>query len=295
MKKILYFLLFATIANVSVIGISSCKQNPSEQGKLTTELKPTDDKTVYGLACDGCTDSVVYLLPSDGSDPIKYDVIDAYRNHRIMGKLKIGDWIGVVLNEEDSTVADMVIDLDQLKGTWCYVVMPQLRDYEKLSKKQQARITRDMDDSIKADYLIPREYGFTLKRRYQAQPVGFVRQASALEDESPVVYPTLPYYMGWHILNGKLLLSRTADNKMPMLVNAEAEKNGKKETEMPPLELVNDTAQIIFMNEDSLVLQFNDHLQSYYRLSDASEANKLAREKAAKLTEDAKNQLQEKK
>ena len=84
------------------------------------------DSMVYGLACEGCNDSVVVLLPMDGSDPVSYDIIEARLNQKVLGQMRVGDWIGLMRNAEDSTVADLVIDLDELKGTWCYVVMPKL-------------------------------------------------------------------------------------------------------------------------------------------------------------------------
>ena len=107
-----------TMAIIACSGNSDNGTNGAKLGASTDELKLSGDKTVYGLACDGCTDSVVLLLPNDGSDPIRFNVIEATRRGKIMGQLKVGDWIGVVTNKEDSTVADMVIDLDQLKGIW---------------------------------------------------------------------------------------------------------------------------------------------------------------------------------
>lgn len=51
------------------------------------------DRTVYGLACDGCNDSTLVLLPSDGSDPIRYSVIEATKQGRILGKPSSrGNW-----------------------------------------------------------------------------------------------------------------------------------------------------------------------------------------------------------
>ena len=157
-----------------------------KEGKTNSDLMLAGDKTVKGLACEGCTDSVIWLYPGDGKDPVKYEIIDAWRHRKVIGRIKVGDWIGLVVNEEDSTVADFVINLDQLKGSWCYIVMPKLRAYDQLSKKQQARMERDMPDSIKERYLVPREYGFTLKRQFVAQTIGMVRGGSSLYD-SPVV------------------------------------------------------------------------------------------------------------
>ena len=45
----------------------------------------TGDSAIYGLACDGCTDSVIVLLPHDGSDPVTYDILKAMRNKRVIG------------------------------------------------------------------------------------------------------------------------------------------------------------------------------------------------------------------
>jgi hypothetical protein len=102
----------------------------------------------------------------------------------------------------------MVVDLDKLKATWTYQVMPHLRDLSHLSRRQQARILANMPDSIVENYMVPREYGFTLKRMGEARSVGFVMQNSSVEDDSPVEYPEVPQYTEWHAYNGKLLLVR---------------------------------------------------------------------------------------
>ncbi len=271
-------ILVATLL-IAACGGKKDDGQPTE-GHATKDLMLKEDKTIYGLACEGCNDSVVWLLPSKG-DPVKYDIIDAARNHKVIGKLRVGDWIGIVRNPEDSTVADFVIDLDQLKGSWCYIVMPKLRDWEKLSKRQQARIERDMPDSLKEQYLIPREYGFTLKRQFQASSIGYVPTATSLEDESPVVYPKMAYYFEWHILNGQLILSRYASD--PPL---EARLN-KKDQNIKMPDVITDTINVDFLSDDSLVLSSDGITRSYYRISKASEANKLAREKAEKLAKEA--------
>ena len=118
--------------------------------QLESELKITGDKTIYGLACEGCNDSTILLLPNDGSDPVKYDIIDATRNHKVRGKIKTGDWICLLTNKHDKHVADFVMDLDQLRGIWCYIVMPKMRDYANMSKRLQARMMENMSDSKKA-------------------------------------------------------------------------------------------------------------------------------------------------
>jgi len=280
MRKAIYFIILVAGLFMAACGGKKEESQPA-QGHATKDLMLKDDKTIYGLACDGCNDSVVWLLPSNG-DPVKYDVIDATRNHKVIGKIRVGDWIGIVRNPEDSTVADVVIDLDQLKGSWCYIVMPKLRDWENLSKRQQSRIERDMPDSVKEQYLIPREYGFTMKRQFQASSIGYVPDASSLEDESPVVYPKMAYYFAWHILNGKLILNRYAsDPPLEARINGKVDKNVK----MP--EVCIDTINIDFLSDDSLVLSSDGVSRSYYRISKASEANKLARDKARARAKDA--------
>ena len=268
--KIKTFILFA----FTTIILASCmKPKAIREGKKNSDLELKGDKTIYGLACEGCTDSVLVLLPGDGSDPITYDIIDAHQNHKIFGKPSTGDWVGIVINEKDSTVADLVINLDELKGTWCYQVMPKMRDYAHMSKKLQARMMKDMPDSIKQTYLIPREYGFTLSRHFQAQTVGYISNSNSLNNDSPVVYPTLPIFMEWHIWNGKLVLT---EGKLT--------RNGEQ-TEYKAWK--NDTADLIFLRQDSLVLKFRTHTQIYYRRANALDANKKARAIAEKQSKQA--------
>lgn len=272
------------IVSIMVVVFSSCgdttkEETPSKEGKMNDELKLEGDKTIYGLACEGCSDSTIVLLPNDGSDPVSYDIIDATQKRKVLGKPKVGDWIGIVLNPEDSTVADMVINLDELKGTWCYVVMPKMRDYDKLSPKLQKRLMRDMPDSVKKTYLIPREYGFSLKRQWTAQSVGYVKENTL--EESPVVYPKLGYFTAWHIWNGKLVMtSGTPDLS-------------SKSKEITIMNIRQDTCDIDYLDDDSLVLSSDGESRSYYRNSDVKNINKKAKEIIArrkqKSLEDIKN------
>ena len=64
--KIKTFIL-ACVAAVALTACGDKNELKVEKGHLNDELKLTGDKTVYGLACEGCTDSVVVLLPNDGS------------------------------------------------------------------------------------------------------------------------------------------------------------------------------------------------------------------------------------
>ena len=250
--------------------------------QLESELKITGDKTIYGLACEGCNDSTILLLPNDGSDPVKYDIIDATRNHKIRGKIKTGDWICLITNKNDKRVADFVMDLDQLRGIWCYIVMPKMRDYNKMSKRLQARMMENMSDSLKETFLIPREYGFWLKRQWQAQSVGYVKESSTLAEESPVVYPQLGYYVAWGIWNGKIIIARGtpkfSDTGQVSVTN-----------------MVNDTCDVDYLDADSLVLSSDGQSRSYYRKSDINDVNKRANAIAAMRSKQALQQATESK
>ena len=103
-----------------------------DNSKLAISLsKPAKgDRAIYGLACLGCSDTALVLLPNGGGDPVRYNILDATRNHQVFGDIEVGDWVCVMPCEEkdEKNRADMVIDLDQLKATWTYPVMPKLRD-----------------------------------------------------------------------------------------------------------------------------------------------------------------------
>lgn len=259
---------------------NATKDNTNIQ--LESELKITGDKTIYGLTCEGCNDSTILLLPNDGSDPVKYDIIDATRNHKIRGKIKTGDWICLITNKNDKRVADFVMDLDQLRGIWCYIVMPKMRDYNKMSKRLQARMMENMSDSLKETFLIPREYGFWLKRQWQAQSVGYVKESSTLAEESPVVYPQLGYYVAWGIWNGKIIIARGtpkfSDTGQVSVTN-----------------MVNDTCDVDYLDADSLVLSSDGQSRSYYRKSDINDVNKRANAIAAMRSKQALQQATESK
>ena len=250
---------------------------PTSEGKLNREQLLQGDSTIYGLACEGCNDSVVILLPGDGSDPVTYNIIDAHRHNRVMGRLKVGDWIGLMRNPTDSTVADFVLNLDELKGTWCYVVMPKWRDATNMTPQAQAILEESMPDSVKKEFFVPREYGFSLKRQWTAQSVGYVRK-SPLEDQSPVVYPRLLYFTEWHILNCRLVMTSREYQK----------KDDSEEMELAGYR--NDTCDVVFLSGDSLVLASDGESRGYYRRTNVADINKEARQKAA---EQQKRALQE--
>jgi len=271
--KLKLTLLIAFIATISFVSCSN-KSDIRMPKTSTDNIKLKGDHTVYGLACEGCTDSVVVLLPVDGKDPVQYNCLNAHRKGKILGKLKIGDWIAVVPSPDNKKVADIVIDLDDLKGIWCYIVMPKLKDYENMSMKLQNRLMKELPDSIKETYMIPREYGFWMKRQWICQSVGYVASQNSLEDESPVVYPPLGYFTGWRIWNGKLIISSGTPNIL-------------KDNTIEISNVRYDTCNIDYLKDDSLVLSSDGVSRSYYRKNSVEELNKKAKAMAAKLSQKA--------
>lgn len=273
------------IIGLATLCLASCHRTPKPGKKMIANMpismsKPAKgDHAIYGLACMGCTDTAVVMLPNGGGDPIRYNILDAHRKHQVFGNIEIGDWICVIpcTDKDDKNGADLVIDLDKLKATWTYQVMPHLRDVTHLSKRQQARILANMPDSIVETYMVPREYGFTLKRMGEARSVGYVMQNSSVEDDSPVEYPTVPQYTEWHAYNGKLLL-----------VKGRYEINGVVFNEKTTI----DTLSFVYFNNDSLALRDSrGNIIGYHRKANEHSANAAARAAAAKAANKIKQEL----
>ncbi len=262
--KTLFVFLLAAVA------FTACRHDKKDAAKVRQTVscgQPLKgDSTIYGLACEGCSDTAVVLLPGDGSDPVYYNTVKANRQHRVLGRIKTGDWIAVVLNKTDRHVADIVINLDQLKGIWCYIVMPQLRDHDSMTVQEQDRVVRAMPDSLKDLYFVPREYGFWLKRQWEATSVGYVQESSLLAEESPVVYPPLGWFISWHIWNGKFVMT-----------SGKPKYEGKDNRVVGYQSIAYDTCTIDYLDDDSLVLSDRDGSRSYYRKNDINDINKRAK------------------
>ena len=110
--------LFISVFTATIItAITACGGN---SGKAKSNEIPTDsmaysivkkakgDSTLYGLACDGCTDSVVVFLPYEGGDPVTYEIIDALRMGKVFGRPKIGDRLALMINPADKEEAIVV-------------------------------------------------------------------------------------------------------------------------------------------------------------------------------------------
>lgn len=270
------------------IFVFSCNKRKDENKELIKSFDVSDmivgDSMIYGLTCDGSSDSNIVVYPFDGSDPITYSCIDAFQRHRIIGNPQIGDWVGLVLDKEDKNTATMVVNLDQLKGTWTYPVMPTLKDFEHLSKRMQKRMQREalenMPDSIKETYFVPREYGFTLKRSHVAQAVGRVYSGNTLEDDSPVKYPEVKLYQQWFSWNGKLILASTNKSRMAM-----------NEQKLEKSDITFDTLSFVSMNNDSLILEHNGIRYGFHRKNSTIEANAEATQKAQEANKKAEANL----
>ena len=281
------YLFFATFA--AILTMISCgqKEDSSDSVSISSVDVSKDivgDSMIYGLACEGTSDSNIVVYPFSGGDPIKYSCIDAHKNHRIIGHPEIGDWVGLVLDKEDTTVATMVVNLDQLKGTWTYTVMPTFKDFKHLSKRMQkkmeSRLMEQMPDSEKALYMVPREYGFSLKRSHNAEPVGRVRQSASVDEDSPVEYPAVKQYAQWFSWNGKLILVSQMRH-----IKTEDNKDAK-----PPKPTF-DTLEYVMLTNDTLVLMHNGVIQGYHRKSNALTANEHANKKAAEADKKAAENL----
>lgn len=277
MRKTILCAIICATAFIMGCGNKGERQTNNKQAKVQ---RLDGDSTIYGLACEGCSDSVVVLLPEDGSDPVTYNIINAKRKGNVLGKLQIGDRIGVVTNKNNRHVADIVVDIDRLEGIWCYIVMPKLRDHQNMSKKLQARMMENMSDSLKETFLIPREYGFYLKREWEAQSVGYVAEVNSLADESPVVYPELGYFTNWHLWNGKFIMVSGTP------------KIGK-DGQYNVTNLKHDTCSIDYLDADSLVLSDADGSRSYYRKNDINDVNKKANAIAALRSKQALEQAKQ--
>ena len=262
MRKNTFFFaaVMLTALTIGCDGNKADEQN-SANDSVTTVLP--GDSTIYGLACDGCNDTILVLLRDVTQDPDTFEILEASRNQLVFGHPRIGDQMAIVLEHADTTgnhvkpVARMVVDIDKILGSWCYMVTPKLRKRADIDKTMEQELLKKLPDSTLQRLLQPREYGFVLKNEHQAQPVGMIRTGNTTHDRSPVEYPTLKRYREWYLYNGHLILNETRRDSL-----------GEQQL------LNSDTADFVLLRLDSLVLRFRDGERSYYRKSDEKEAEK---------------------
>lgn len=261
-------------ATFIVTSIVSCKPQAADTSNINDpfagDYRMAGDSTVYGLACKGSSDDAILLLPADGSDPVRYDIVSATRKNKVLGSVNTGDRIALVPNKKRANVADMVINLDELRGVWCYMVMPRMRQDGHEQEQARGRAKDSMADSLSLSLLVPLEYGFWLKSQGEAASVGYIRELNALADGNPVTYPSLDYFVKWQIWNGKFVMASGRP------------KYDKDNTVDGYTDIKYDTCSIDFLSHDSLALTDRNGTRGYHRKRDASEVNKKAQAVAAK-------------
>ena len=249
-----FFILFSLALLLAACGHSGNNyrddQTPGDSLNQEPVIRQLEgDSTLYGLACEGSNDSIIVILNSPDSDPYTIDIQEARINRRVFGRPEIGDQVAITMNAERKTTADIVINIDRLKGEWCYQVMPRLRRRSSAAADSAVQLPPDFPDSLRRKWFQPREYGFELRRDNTMRPIG-VQRNEAERQPGPVEYPTLKRYRQWHVYNGHLLLSETRRDTL-----------GHQQV------ISTDTADIVFLRRDTLLLRFANHEQGYYRRS----------------------------
>ena len=229
------------------------------QLKSYESSKDDPDIMIYGLACDGCTDSILVFLPDSGGDPVNYYIFDAMVERKVFGRPRVGDKMALLLGPEDSMVVVgkdtcrtvlLAINMEQVKGTWYYVEMPEIQlhvpvsNANDLGKEEKERMEQRRDSFVKSE-MVPREYVYTLKRDYTVKTAGGPPATSTLDRKRPVVYPPLKRYMEWHLHNGRIIFSYNARDSLDSL------------------RLMNDTADFVLLRRDTMTLRFNDRIQGF--------------------------------
>ncbi len=244
--------LYDILGGLAVLLLTACSLPSKKEFTVINNGAQNGDSTIYALVCEGSSDSILVFLPDpyDGSDPDTLDILDAMRHRQVFGHPAVGDRVAMMRDTADSKKATVVIVTQDLQGQWCYKVKPRWRRHISemvVDSVDSVRTTvRELPDSVRRQLFAEREYGFTLKADSVALPVG-MRMRNA-EEDSPVVYPPLKRYMQWYLHNGKLLL---VENSLDTLGRATP--------------LSTDTAELVMLTPDTLVLRMSDGLHGYYR------------------------------
>lgn len=251
-RKSFYFILFMLMLFVAC-GKTDEKPEEDSMDVVSQSYEAMGDSMLYGLACDGCTDTTLVLLPDSGGDPVTYSIVRARSEKKFFGRPQIGDKMAVMVNPDDSTELLVVINLDQVMGTWYYEQLPVLRRRAHIdsAEVQQMEFTEEEKahfDSLLSTLMIPREYAYTFKRDFTMRTEGGPPRTTSLDRDLPVVYPPMTRYMEWHIFNGKIILTYGG-----------MKIAGMKDS----LELTNDTAEFVLLRSDTMALRFRDHVQGF--------------------------------
>lgn len=234
-----------------------CSEHRETAAPITQVLAAdsTDPGTIYGLACDGCNDTLLIVLTSLEQDPDTFDVLDATRQQRVYGYPRIGDKVAVIPDTTGSKTADMVVVLTDLQATWCYEVLPSLR--KRVSIEQAIASTGQsptIADSIKRLLATPCEYSYRVKGDNTVTPRSGQPMTLAGDEESPIEYPAMKHYREWRLNRGKVLLTEMTYDSLGNRTPGAC-----------------DTAEIVLLQRDTLVLRINDTVQGFYRKQETSE------------------------
>ena len=163
-----FFVLFSLVLLFAACGHSSNNNGDDRTSGDSLNREPIarqleGDSTIYGLACEGSNDSIIVILTSVNSNPDTIDVLEARINRRVFGRPEIGDQVAILMSAGKKSVADIVINIDRLKGEWCYQVMPRLRRRVGAAADSAVQLPPDFPDSLRRKWFTPREYGFELR------------------------------------------------------------------------------------------------------------------------------------
>jgi hypothetical protein len=245
MKKALFPMMMTAL----MVGCAGEKAGGGAAALQTENAEAIADETIYGLACDGCNDTILVFLTLDydGSDPDTLNILEASRCHQVFGQIRIGDKLAIVPNAQDSTLADMVIVIEDLMGQWGRQVLPTLRERADMEGLSQRQKENSLPDSIRELLSIPQEYTFVIKPDNMCFTRGSQR-AHTTDEVLPVEYPKLKRYREWHIAGGNFLFTEvgldTLGNETVLSV---------------------DTTHLLMLTPDSLVFQFPDGPHAYYK------------------------------
>ena len=237
MKKTLFFAIIAAL--MVACGSKQPKKDSTPSDAISMYKSMPGDSALYGLACDGCTDSILVFLPYSGGDPDTFDIINCRQQHRMFGRPHIGDALAVMVNPENRQEALTVINIGTLVGQWCYMVKPTLHTIDGKMPP--------IPDSIKKKLMVPVEYVLKLKADNTATMTGYRNRGG--RTQSPAVYPEVHRYTDWYPMNGRLILY------------ADTIAGFTQEGDKP----ITDTAEIVLLMRDSLILRIGDTEQSFYR------------------------------
>ena len=257
MRKTILTFAAAVAAMCMVVGCGNSAKKaaaPAVSVALVNDSTLPGDTAYYGLACDGCTDSVIVVLGNLESDPDTFEIVQAAIDRKVMGSPKVGDLLAVIPHPLNRKKALQVINIDYLRGTWCMQVMPRLRDISQMPKRLQKRIMEEMTDSEKRALLVSKEMGMVIKKDHTIRPVGFVIKAATTDEQGMVEYPEQKKYEEWRLLNGRLILKQA--RRLMLTDSTQMQRQAVEQR---------DTADILLLTRDTLLLQIGGELRGYYR------------------------------